>query len=94
MNIAIDQVIVWLVVCALAGLLTGMLVTRRKRGFGALTNLAVGLAGALLGGFLFRLLKLDLGLGSVAVSLEDLVPAVCGSLVLILLLRWLGARRP
>ena len=91
MNLPFDQVVVWLIIGALAGSLTGMIVTRRKGGFGALTNLAVGLAGALIGGLLFSVLNVDLGLGTIAVSLEDLVAAICGSLVFLVVLRWFRA---
>jgi uncharacterized membrane protein YeaQ/YmgE (transglycosylase-associated protein family) len=41
--------------------------------------------GALIGGGLFRLLHINLGLGHIAVSLEDLVAAFAGALLLLLL---------
>ena len=86
------ELIVWLVIGALAGSLAGMLVRRRREGFGRLSNLGIGLVGALIGGLLFRLLGIDLGLGVVAVSLEDLVAALIGSLVFLGLLRLLRGR--
>lgn len=84
----LSQIIVWLIVGALAGSVVGMLVTFSKTGFGRWTNLGIGLAGALLGGVLFRLFGIDFGLGSITVSLEDLVAAVFGSLIL-LFIWWL-----
>ncbi len=39
------------------------------------------MAGALIGGTLFRLFKIDLGLGEIAITLEDLVAAFIGSLL-------------
>ncbi len=84
MNITLDQIIVWLIVGALSGSLVGMLVNRSKEGFGWFTNMIVGLIGAVIGGVLSRLFGLDLGLSGISVSLEDLVVAVAGSLILLL----------
>lgn len=87
MHVSIEQIIVWLVVGAIAGTLLGAVVKRSKKGFGAATNLGIGLVGALIGGLLFRLLGLDLGLGKIAVSLEDIVAATVGSILFLLVLR-------
>ncbi len=91
---SVGELIVWLIVGGLAGTFTGRLVTRQKQGLGRLTNVGVGLVGALLGGYLFNILKIDLGLGALGVTFEALIAAVCGSLLLIvawwLLRRYLG----
>jgi uncharacterized membrane protein YeaQ/YmgE (transglycosylase-associated protein family) len=81
-----DRIITWLVVGGLVGSLTGMLVARQRRGFGPLRNLAVGLIGALIGGLIFYMFNIDLGLGEIAVTLEDLVAALLGSLLFLLIL--------
>ena len=83
MTISLDQIVVWLVIGTIAGAFAGMVV---KRG-GLLGNVGVGLVGALIGGVLFKLLRLDLGLGRISVSLEDVVAAFAGSLLLIVVLR-------
>jgi uncharacterized membrane protein YeaQ/YmgE (transglycosylase-associated protein family) len=84
MNITVDQVAAWLIVGALAGSLAGILVTGKKEGFGRVLNLAVGLAGALIGGLLFKLLHINLGLlGGVTISLEEVVEGFLGALVLL-----------
>jgi uncharacterized membrane protein YeaQ/YmgE (transglycosylase-associated protein family) len=70
-----------LVVGAIAGSVAGMLLARRREGYGHVRNLVLGLVGALVGGGLFRLLRINLGLGSISVSLEDLVSALVGALV-------------
>lgn len=93
MNISLDQIIVWLVVGAIAGSLAGLVVKRTKQGFGRFTNLGIGLVGALIGGVLFRVLRIDLGLGVISVSLEDIVAAFVGSIVFLILLRWIRKRR-
>ena len=92
MNISIDQIIVWLVVGAIAGTLIGAIVKRSKKGFGATTNLGIGLMGALIGGLLFKLLRLDLGLGNISISLEDIVAATVGSVLFLLILRFFKNR--
>ena len=65
MNITLQQFIVWLVVGALAGTLTGRLVTWRKEGLGRWTNLGVGMAGALIGGLIFKTFDILPGLARV-----------------------------
>jgi uncharacterized membrane protein YeaQ/YmgE (transglycosylase-associated protein family) len=80
-TITIDQVIIWLIVGAMAGSLVGMLVKRKKEGFGWLKNLGIGLVGAIIGGGIFHIFKIDLGLGKIAVSFEDIISAFVGSLL-------------
>ena len=92
---SIAQFIVWLVVGLIGGSLAGLLVTRHRSGFGFLRNMGVGLIGALLGGFLFRLFGLFPRLDAIAVSLRDIVAAVIGSLIVLLavsLWSWARAR--
>ena len=88
MNLTISELVVWLVVGALAGSLAGMVVTFKKQGFGRWINLGIGLGGAVIGGLIFNILNIDLGLGDLTVSLEDLVSAFIGSLIL--LAAWWG----
>jgi uncharacterized membrane protein YeaQ/YmgE (transglycosylase-associated protein family) len=91
-------VVTWLIVGALAGSLAGMLVKRRKEGFGYVANFGIGLVGALIGGLLFRLLKIDLGLLSqIRVSLQEVIDALLGSLIFLTALwgaqKYRGRRR-
>ena len=81
MNVTVSQIIVWLIVGALAGSLTGVVVKRTKKGFGPFTNLGIGLVGALIGGSIFRAFNIDLGLGDLAISFQDLLAAFLGSLI-------------
>jgi uncharacterized membrane protein YeaQ/YmgE (transglycosylase-associated protein family) len=84
MHITWPLIVGWLIVGALAGSLAGMVVMRSKVGFGRLANLAVGLVGAIVGGFLFKIFNINLGLRNVVVSFEDLLEAFIGSLILLL----------
>ncbi len=98
MKIGTDEVIAWLIVGALAGSLAGMIVKRQRAGFGHLTNLAIGLIGALIGGFLFKLLRINLGLiGAITITSEEVVDAFVGSLVFLGLVwairKWWASRK-
>ena len=88
---SIDQLIVWIIVGLLGGSLAGLLTTWERRGFGLFRNLAVGLAGALIGGLLFRMLGLFPGLDRISISLRDVVAALVGSLIVLAAL-WLWQR--
>ena len=81
----LGPIIVWLIVGGLAGTLAGRLVTFKKEGLGRWTNLGVGLVGALIGGGLFKLFHIDLGLGEIKVTFEDLIAALAGSLLFVVL---------
>jgi uncharacterized membrane protein YeaQ/YmgE (transglycosylase-associated protein family) len=84
MHITWPLIVGWLIVGALAGSLAGMVVKRSKVGFGRLANLGVGLVGAIVGGFFFKIFNINLGLRNVVVSFEDLLEAFIGSLILLL----------
>ena len=72
---------VWVIVGMLAGSLAGAVVKRAKEGFGRYANLGIGLVGALIGGFLFDLFRINFGLENIAISLQDIVSAFIGSLL-------------
>ncbi len=98
MQITFVQIIVWVIIGALAGSLVGTVIKRTREGFGRWTNLGVGLIGAAVGGFLFDLFQIDLGLGELAISFEDLLAAFVGSLIFLagvqLVSKWSGPRSP
>lgn len=79
----LDQFIVWLVIGLIGGALAGSLSTWSKEGFGRAKNLALGLAGALIGGFLFRVLGVFPDLDKYSISLRDVIAAVIGSLIVL-----------
>jgi len=81
----------WIAVGLVGGGLASRLITWDREGFGTLRNLGLGLAGALIGGFLFRLFNLFPRLDKVSVSLRDIVAAVVGSLILLAAI-WLFRR--
>ena len=85
MNLSLGQFVVWLIVGALAGNLTGRLVTLKKEGLGRWTNLGVGMVGALIGGLLFKVFHINLGLGDLKITFEDLIAAFGGSLLFVII---------
>ena len=89
MKITPDEVVTWLIVGALAGSLAGMLVKRRKRGFGHLVNLGVGLIGALIGGFLFKVLGIKIEILDIEINLQQVVAGIVGSLLFLAVI-WLA----
>ena len=91
MSVTFGEVLIWLIVGGLMGSLVASITTRSKKGYGRVKNLLLGLAGALFGGLFFEALHVDLGLGDLSISFEDLIAAALGS-VLLLVLLW-GLRR-
>jgi uncharacterized membrane protein YeaQ/YmgE (transglycosylase-associated protein family) len=73
------SIVAWLVVGLLAGWIGSMLVNRR--GEGSLMDIALGVIGAFVGGFLFQLSGYA-GLGGV--NLYSILVAVVGSLVVLI----------
>ena len=67
--------ITWIVMGLLGGSLAGLIITRQRKGFGLARNMGLGLAGAIVGGLLFRLLGLLPGLDQISISLRDIVTA-------------------
>ena len=88
MNISFttDQIIVWLIIGGLAGFIVGLIFKGKKKGFGFFSNLLIGLIGAVIGGFLFDLFNVKLGYGQLVLSFDDLIAAVAGAFVLLIVM--------
>jgi uncharacterized membrane protein YeaQ/YmgE (transglycosylase-associated protein family) len=91
MSISFAQIVVWIIVGLLSGSLIGLIVKRERKGFGMAANLALGLAGALVGGMVFRLFGLFPELDNISISLRDITAAVFGAL-LVLAALWIWQR--
>ena len=81
MNITAEVILIWLLVGAVAGWLAGVIV--KGGGFGLVGDIAVGIVGAFLGGWLLPRLGIHLGVGLVAI----IISATIGAVVLLLILR-------
>ena len=80
---SLAQFITWIVMGLLGGSLAGLIITRERKGLGRARNMGLGLAGAIVGGLLFRLLGLLPGLDQISISLRDVVAAFVGSLIVL-----------
>jgi uncharacterized membrane protein YeaQ/YmgE (transglycosylase-associated protein family) len=90
MTIELSELIVWLVIGAVAGLIAGILI--RGRGQGPVLNILVGMIGALIGGLLFDVLNINPNLGQLVFTGRDLLAAVIGSMIFLIVLRSLKPR--
>ncbi|HLY25046.1 MAG TPA: GlsB/YeaQ/YmgE family stress response membrane protein [Aggregatilineales bacterium] len=93
MSITLDQLIVWIIVGAIAGWLAGLLM--RGHGLGTLGNIIVGLLGALVGGILFTLLHITVPSflnGSLTIKIADIFIAFIGAIVVFLIVSLLRRR--
>jgi len=81
-----EKVITWVIIGLIAGLLAGLLV--RGRGSGFLSSVVVGLLGALLGGFLFTVLRIqvpEVFSGGIMLAWADIFVAFIGAVIILVL---------
>ena len=81
----IEQVVIWIVIGGIAGILADWLVGGIRAGL--IGAIIVGILGAFIGGWLFGVLHINAGSGFVS----EVIKALVGAVVLLLLLR--GLRR-
>jgi uncharacterized membrane protein YeaQ/YmgE (transglycosylase-associated protein family) len=93
MDITVSEFVVWAIVGALAGSLAGVLVTFRKTGFGYMKNLGLGMAGAVVGGLLFDLFRLEFPQGELVIRFRDVLAAVIGSMLILIVVWYMHKRR-
>jgi len=90
--VAVHHLLTWLIIGLIAGALAGRLV--RGRGLGCLLDIAVGLAGAIIGGLIIHWLDPSLIAGGGLVGLvEDVVVAFLGAVILLCVVRLFTPRR-
>lgn len=80
---ALESILVWLLIGAVAGWLAGVIV--KGYGFGLVGNIVVGILGAFVGGWLFGTLGLVSGSGIIG----SVIGATIGAVVLLLVVRLL-----
>lgn len=78
---AVETLLIWILVGAVAGWLAGLVV--RGFGFGLIGNIIVGIIGAFLGGWLFGTLGIAIGAGII----NTIFTAFIGAVVLLLIVR-------
>jgi uncharacterized membrane protein YeaQ/YmgE (transglycosylase-associated protein family) len=75
------DIVIWLVIGAIAGWLAGLLV--RGGGFGLIRNIIVGIVGAVIAGYLLPLIGVHLGAGFI----RSVINAVIGACLLLAVMR-------
>jgi uncharacterized membrane protein YeaQ/YmgE (transglycosylase-associated protein family) len=85
-SMAIETIIIWLVIGAIAGWLAGQIVA--GGGFGLVGDIIVGIVGAVVGGWLLPRIGIFIGGGYIA----EIVNAVIGAVIVLVVVR-LVARR-
>lgn len=83
MTFSIAQIISWAIVGLIAGSLAGSVLKRSRYGYGRFANWGIGLVGAILGGVLFSLFRVDFGLDQIVISLADIIQAFVGALIFV-----------
>ncbi len=91
-EVSTTRLVTWVVIGLLVGSTVGPLFTRRLSGFGTISNIAIGLLGAVLGGFLLDVLRLRFDLGSIEIAYDELLNAFVGALVLLFAYVWVRGR--
>jgi len=93
MEFTIGDLFVWIIIGGFAGSVAGAIVKRKKEGYGRWKNFGIGMVGAMIGGIIYKVIGVDFGLGDVSVSAADLVWALLGSFLLVLVLWFIQKKR-
>jgi uncharacterized membrane protein YeaQ/YmgE (transglycosylase-associated protein family) len=89
-----EQVITWVIIGLIAGLVAGLLI--RGRGLGFVSSVVLGLLGALLGGFLFTVLHLQVPAafhGGITLAWADMFVAFVGAVIILVVFGGFYRRR-
>lgn len=81
-----EQILTWAIIGLIAGVLASMLV--RGYRFGLLWSIVIGLLGALIGGFIFTVLRIQTPAalaGGITIRWMDIIVAFIGAVIILLL---------
>ena len=84
------SIIAWLVLGLIAGFIASKIVNKQAQGQGLLMNIVIGVVGAEVGGWLFRLFGMS---GVTGLNVYSLLVAVLGAVVLLFIYHQLIRRR-
>lgn len=82
-----DEIVAWVIMGVLVGAVAGMFTGLKTSGLGRVGRLILGLGGALLGGTVVHVARLDFGWGPVLVRYEELLFSLAGAVFLIVVAR-------
>lgn len=80
---SIESILIWILLGAIAGWIAGLIV--KGRGFGTLGNIAIGIVGSFIGGWLGQELGVS-GTVTGGFSLAGILTAVAGAIVLLVII--------
>ena len=86
-------IITWLLVGSLAGSLTGRSRKGTKQGYGKWSTFGIGLVGALIGGAIFNVFGIEMGLSKISISMQDILAAFLGAVLFLIGLKVFRSRR-
>src|SRR4051794_23286349 len=89
-----EQIVTWLVIGLIAGFAASVVV--RGRGRGAISSIVIGLIGALIGGFLFSILRIEVSpslQGGFTLRYIDIIVAFVGAVIVLILFGGFWRRR-
>jgi uncharacterized membrane protein YeaQ/YmgE (transglycosylase-associated protein family) len=87
-----DEIVAWVIMGVLVGLVAGSMTTLKPTGLGKVGRLFLGLAGACLGGMVVHIGKFDFGWGPVLIRYEELLFSLLGAILLVLLGKMIRSR--
>ena len=87
-----DEIVAWVIMGVLVGLVAGAMTTLKPTGLGKVGRLFLGLAGACLGGMVVHIGKFDFGWGPVLIRYEELLFSLLGAILLVLLGKMIRSR--
>ena len=82
-----DEIVAWVIMGVLVGAVAAMFAGPKTSGAGRLGRLMLGLGGALVGGTVVHVARLDFGWGPVLVRYEELLFSLAGAVFLIIVAR-------
>jgi uncharacterized membrane protein YeaQ/YmgE (transglycosylase-associated protein family) len=87
-----DEIVAWFIVGVLVGAVAGMMTKLKQSGMGAMGRLVLGLVGSFLGGIAVRVFKIDFGWGPVLIRYEELVFALLGAIIILVIWKLISSR--
>jgi len=87
-----DEIVAWVIMGLLVGAVAGMLSPPKRTALGRLGRLALGLAGAFLGGIVVHVGRFDFGWGPVLIRYEELFFSFLGAILIVATVRIVRSR--
>lgn len=87
-----DEIVAWVIMGVLVGSVAGMMSSLKPSGLGQLGRLLLGLGGALIGGTVVHVARINFGWGPVKIRYEELLFSLLGAVALVVVGRFIRSR--